>query len=354
GPRPGFDYSASFIGQGRYFDCPFEINGQTKPTKGWVDDVATDFALQFMRENRERPFLLTLGFKAPHGPRGPEHLPERLRNLYAGETIRPVPNLTVPAIYRSGNGAEPNSGAAEGASGRAVTRPGHLDYLRQLTGLDENLGRLLKALDELALATNTVVIYTSDNGFFLGEHGLGDKRALYEESIRIPMLVRYPKLAAGGTVRVELVLNLDLAPTVLELAGLAIPSEMQGRSWAPLLRGRRVPWRSSFLAQYFFERNNRGTPMTVGVRTTTAKLITYPGHEEWTELFDLVNDPYETRNLARDPAHKELLHQLRAELEAQMKATDYRVPEYAHRPDDAPSSGTRPEKKRKQVALDSE
>lgn len=351
GPRPGFDYSASFIGQGKYFECPFEINGETRTMPGWTDDVSTDLALEFIRQNRERPFLLVLGFKSPHGPRGGRNLPERLRHLYEGEKSRSVPNLETKAVYRREKGVSMESPATQNVFAEAATVPGHLDYLRHIAGVDENLGRILRALDELKLAENTALIFTSDNGYYLGEHGLGDKRSLYEESIRIPMLVRYPRLAPKGKVLDELALNLDVAPTLLELAGVAIPPEMQGRSWVPLLSGKRVAWRSSFLAQYFFEQGFGGTPTVVGVRTANAKLIKYPGHEEWTELFDLVNDPFETKNLAHDPAHKELLAKLQAELEAQMKATGYRIPEYADTPGETPPTKPRAEKNaRKQIS----
>lgn len=351
GPRPGFDYSASFVGQGRYFDCPFEINGQMRTFSGWVDDVSTDLALEFIRQHRDRPFLLMLGFKSPHGPRGGANLPERLRDLYAGEKSRPVPNLQTRAIYRREKDESPDSPAGREGLGEPASVPAHLDYLRHITGVDENLGRILKTLDELKLTENTAVIFTSDNGFYLGEHGLGDKRSLYEESLRIPMMVRYPKRAPKGVVRDELVLNLDVAPTLLELAGVTVPRQMQGRSWMPLLDGKRVAWRSSFLAQYFYEQGFSGTPTVIGVRTATAKLIRYPGHEEWTELFDLVNDPFEMNNLAQDPAHKELLARMQAELEAQIRATGYRVPEYADSPEETPPAKPHPGKKaRKQLS----
>lgn len=322
GQRPGFDYSASFVGQGRYNDCPVEINGVSTPTKGWVDDVLTDYAIEFLKQNRARAFSLVLGFKTPHGPRGGDNLPPRLRNLYAGETSRPVPNLAVRAIY---------SGPGDGTPTGIVTNAAHLDYFRHIQGADENLGRLLAALDELGLAQDTVVVYSSDNGYYLGEHGLGDKRSLYEESLRVPMLVRYPRLVAAGSVRDEMVLNLDLAPTFLELAGVPAPREMQGASWVPLLAGKKPAWRQSFLAQYFAENNFPTTPTIVGVRTAAAKLVKYPGHPEWTEVFDLALDPYELKNLASDPT---AVAKLSAEFDAQVKATGYHIPAYADKPAD--------------------
>jgi|GEM_PF-205136 len=312
GQRPGFDYSASFIGQGRYFDHPFEINGVSKPTTGWVDDVSTEFAIDWMKQNRDRPFLMVVGFKSPHTPRGGTNLPVRLRSLYAGETSRPAPNAAARPSYQ--NPENKSRGLADNAM--------HLDYMRHVTGADENLGRLLGALDELGIADDTVVVYTSDNGYFLGEHGMGDKRHIYEESLRIPMIARYPRRFGKGTVVDEMVLNIDLAPTFLDLAGVPVPKEMQGVSWKPLAAGEHPPnWRQSFLAEYFREEGS--VPTLVGVRTTNAKLITYPGHPEWTEVFDLAGDPYETTNLV---AQSEMAGKLHAELEAQKEAVHYGMP----------------------------
>ena len=326
GQRAGFDYSASFIGQGRYFDCPFEINGASTPTTGWVDDVSTDYAIEFMKQQRAKPFSVILGFKACHGPFEP---PERAKNRFADARAKPVPNLNVRAIYRTTD--EPAAGKKD-----ATKSPGegnlNLGYFRCISAADDNVGRLLQALDDLGLAQDTVVVFTSDNGYYLGEHGLGDKRSAYDESLRIPMVVRYPKQFAKGMTRDEMVLNIDIAPTFLDLAGVAIPREIQGRSWYPIVAGRNVPWRQSFLAEYFYEARFPSTPTLVAVRTTNAKLIKYPGHDEWTELFDLARDPYETRNLARDPQHRDLLARLSAEFDAQVKATGFVIPEYADKP----------------------
>jgi hypothetical protein len=201
---------------------------------------------------------------------------------------------------------------------------------RGLHAIDENVGRLLATLDQLGLTENTVVVYSSDNGYYLGEHGLGDKRSAYEESIRVPMLIRYPKLIKPNRTVDEMVLNIDLAPTWLELAGLPVPAEMQGRSWKPLLtetQGEK-PWRQSFLYNYFLERGFQ-IPTLTAVRTTSAKLIKYPGHEEWTEMFDLQKDPYEINNIYNDPNHLELRKKLEAEYDQQVAATGYRIPDFA-------------------------
>ena len=338
GQRPGFDYSASFIGQGRYVDCPFEINGEPTPTTGWVDDVSTEYAIKFIKEHRDKPFSIVVGFKACHGPCEP---PERAKDRFADATARSVPNLGVHAIYRAGKQIEPS----EAKAFAPTTNP---NYFRCISAADDNLGRLLKALDDLGLANDTVVVFASDNGFYKGEHGLGDKRSAYEESLLIPMIVRYPKLVPKAKALDEMVLNIDLAPTFLDLAGLPIPSEMQGRSWRPLLTGKSADWRKSFLAEYFLENQYPGTPTLVAVRTADAKLVRYPGHDEWTELFDLARDPYETKNLAADPAHKDLLTRIQAELEHQAKATLFQIPDYADKPGDQPAAKKGGKKKKKQ------
>lgn len=338
GHRAGFDYSASFVGQGRYVDCPFEINGEPTPTSGWVDDVSTDYAIAFMQEHRDKPFLAIVGFKATHTPFRP---PARAQQRFAEARARAVPNLGVRAIYFDRDArfaARIESEIAAGAGGTERL----LRYFRCISAADDNLGRLLGALEELGLADDTVVVFTSDNGFYHGEHGLLDKRSAYDESLRIPLLVRYPRLFPKNVTRDELVLNIDVAPTFIDLAGTAVPVAMQGRSWRPLLTGKHAPWRQSFLAEYFFESVPSSTsadtltPTLVAVRTPAAKLIKYPGHDEWTELFDLARDPYETKNLVGDPAHQELLERMNAEFDAQVKATDFRIPDYADQPDAAP------------------
>jgi hypothetical protein len=194
----------------------------------------------------------------------------------------------------------------------------------------------LDALDRAGVATNTVVIYTSDNGFYLGEHGLGDKRSAYEESLRVPFLVRYPELgsAARGRIVDEMVLNLDLAPSLLDFAGVPAPKELQGCSWRPLLTSSPASWRPSWFYEYFAEnQKNSRVPDITAVRTVDAKLIKYAGKDEWTEMFDLRNDPYELKNLFNDPAHADLRARLEAEHVRLARETGYRVPEYTDRPE---------------------
>jgi arylsulfatase A-like enzyme len=322
GPRPGFTYSASYIAHGRYQDCPFQVNGIATNTSGWVDDVATDFAIEFLKQNRAKPFLVVLGYKSPHGPFEP---PPRWNDKLTDAVARDAPNAEARPPYplRAGRTNANQSGRAPPARAEM-----HRKYFRTISAVDENVGRILKTLDELGLTENTMLIYASDNGYYLGEHGLGDKRSAYEESIRIPCLVRYPRLGVRSKLIDQMVLNLDLAPTLLDFAGLPIPKQMQGRSWKPLLTGNTNGWRSSFFYEYFLE-TNQGPPSILAIRTETAKLIKYPGHDDWTELFDLRNDPYETNNLVRSSAHRRLLGNMTAEFDHQAKAVGFRVPPYA-------------------------
>lgn len=326
--RPGFDHHYSFIGHARYVNPVFIVDGKDTETQGWIDDLSTDYAIQFLRQQqgRAQPWSLVVGFKSPHGPFEP---PARAKDRFAGELARAVPNLNTPVAYLGGN-ARPRAAASEGKV------PVNLDYFRCISAVDDCLGRLLGAFDGLGFTQNTVVIYTSDNGFYLGEHGLGDKRSAYDESLRVPLLVRYPALgaAARGRVVEEMTLNLDLAPTLLDFAGVPVPKEMQGRSWRPLLTGERVAWRQSWFYEYFAERQkNSRVPDITAVRTADAKLIRYPGHDEWAELFDLRADPYELRNLYREPAHAALRTRLEAEHGRLAQEVGYRVPDYVDRPD---------------------
>jgi len=326
--RPGFDFHASFIGHARYVDPPFVVDGKDTPTTGWIDDLSTDYAIDFMRRQKgsSKPWSMVVGFKAPHGPFEP---PARAKARFAGEQGRVTPNLATPAVYMGGTRRNQAAQSTDWV-------PVNLDYFRCISAADDCLGRLLDALDACGFAANTVVIYTSDNGFYLGEHGLGDKRSAYDESLRVPFIVRDPALgaAARGTVRDEMVLNLDLAQTLLDYAGVPAPKEMQGRSWRPLLSGEASGWRQSWFYEYFAERQkNSRVPDITAVRTADAKLIRYEGHDAWTELFDLKADPFETRNLIGDPACAALRDRLTAEHARLSREVGYRVPDYVDRPE---------------------
>ena len=313
--RPGFDYSASFLGQGTYYHCPFIINGQeTVVSDQWVDDTSTDYAVDFLREHRDQTFMLAVAFKSVHAPCQPD---AREQSLWANKKARPVPNLDVPASFQAP--FEPHPFPAG--------QPKIRTYFECLAGADRDLGRLLDTLDELGLTANTVVIFTSDNGFSLGEHEMRGKRDAYEESMRIPFLVRAPFVAgsAGRTVD-RIALNVDVAPTLLDYAGVPVPAAMQGHSLRPLVEGQAVAsWPGAFLYESFFNRTAL-YPTMVAVRTDDAKLIHYPGHDDWTEVFRLGNDPYETTNLAGQAAARDLQGSLEATLAQLQAQLAYLVP----------------------------
>jgi len=303
--RPGFDYYASYIGQGDYNNATFQINGVPTTTTGWVDDVATDYAIGFIDACCTNSFALLLGYKSTHTPHTP---PGWATSLYSTSSALPTPNTGIPAVYRT-KIATPDDAKVR-------------DYHRCLTAVDADIGRILDRLDQLGLTTNTMVIFLGDNGFYLGEHGLGDKRSLYEESLRIPLLVRYPRVITQPAVCDELVLNIDIAPTILALAGLTVPAQMQGRSWQPLFTGGSVTnWRQTFLAEYIFEARYPNIPTTVALRTRNAKFTLWPGHPEWSEMFDLTCDRYEVTNLFYLPAPQAMRAALRVEFDREMRET---------------------------------
>jgi arylsulfatase A-like enzyme len=283
--------------------------------------VSTDYAVKFLeQQSADRPFFLFLGFKSPHGPRGGDSLPERVRELYADDESRSVPNVGVKPIFDESEGAiRPNAGTRPD-----VVAQGQRAYMRHTTAIDDCIGRVLDALEKTGQAKNPYVIVTSDNGYYLGEHGLSDKRSAYEESIRVPLIIHVPGDANARGLRDAMVLNIDHAPTILELAGAEPLPNVHGRSMRPLYGDENAtPWRDAFFYEYFKE-GRFASPTVLAARTASHKLIKYPGHDEWTELFDLKNDPYETKNLADDA---ELMAQMQTVFDEQLKAVAFRMPE---------------------------
>jgi arylsulfatase A-like enzyme len=337
-PREGFDYWLSFVGQGVHNDPPLNENGREFRETGYMTDILTDYADRWLREKRDpaRPFCLCLGHKAVHGPFTP---PERDKGLFADVEMAEPPN------WQDTFAGKPAWQRAERVGGRNVRRSsrlqeivpesvpaqpwdprgaGRLNQLRMIKAIDDGVGRILRTLEELGVLDDTIVIFTSDNGYFHGEHRRGDKRLMYEESLRIPMVLRYPRAVPAGSAVEPMVLNIDVAPTLLDYAGLEPPPGMQGRSFRRLAAGRGdVPWRKSFLYEYWVDLTP-AIPHMLGVRTEDWKLVRYPDIDDIDELYDLRNDRYEMRNLAEDPAHAAKLAEMRAELERLKRETDYR------------------------------
>jgi len=310
-PRPGFDRWVSFKGQGVYIDPQINIDGRTEKKTGYITDLLSDFAVEFVRKPHDKPFALYLAHKAVHGPFTPA---ERHKDLYSGDTIPRSPNVQddlqgKPALTRP---VETKPAAQQGAaSGDELVR----NQLRALTAVDEGVGRILQALEETGQLDRTMVVFTSDNGYFWREHSLGDKRWAYEESLRDPLVIRYPKLIKAGTRISEDALNVDLAPTFLALAGVPAPQNLHGRSLLPLFQGKTKGWRTSSLFEYFAEANFPRTPSWQAVRTSHWKYIHYPDLRDMDELYDLRADPYEMKNRIGDPAAAAALKEMQKELQ---------------------------------------
>lgn len=316
-PRPGFNRWVSFKGQGVYVDPIINADGKSAKAEGYMTDILSDHAAEFIRRPRSKPFAVYLAHKAVHGPFTPA---DRHKELFANQSIRRQPNAKdtlegKPALQRK-VGNLPPIGPGTGSNDELIR-----NQLRCLMSIDEGVGRVLKALQETEQLDNTIIIFTSDNGYFWGEHGLSDKRAAYEESIRIPLLVRYPKLIKAGSKRDELALSIDVAPTLLELAGAKVPAEMHGRSLLSLFKGERKGWRKSFLSEYFAEAGQPRLPNWQAVRSERWKYIHYTDLEGMNELYDLKVDPYEMKNLINDPRARKSLEEMRAELKVLLKQT---------------------------------
>lgn len=312
-PRPGWDRWIAMPGQGKYIDCPLNIDGKMTPSPGYITDVLDGYATNFIRAKHDKPWFLYLGEKAWHDPHTPA---ERDKNLYAGEKIQRAPSVNddlsgKPVLQRAMKYHQ-----TTGYSDEAI-----MEQLRTIQSVDDSVGNMFKALQETGQLDNTVIIYSSDNGYFWGEHQLGDKRAAYDEGIRDPLLIRYPKLIKPGTVIDQLTMNIDIGPTILELAGAAIPSSYQGKSWMQLFKDDLTGWRNEILTEYFAEKNYPYMPSWQSVRSEQWKLIHYTEVKDSDELYDLKNDKYEMKNLIGDPSEKEILVKLETDLEKLVKQT---------------------------------
>ncbi len=362
----GFDHYEVLRGQGPYYNPTLYGLTDTTEHVGYSTDIITDRAIDWIESVRAspRPFLLMYQFNATHRwwDPGPDHLtlfdegdipePVTLFDDYQGRTsatrdqemmisldlterdlkLESPRGLTTEQRSHWDAAYAPKNDAYKKASpqGDARTRWRYQryikDYLRCVQSIDDNVGRVLAYLDSTGLASNTVVVYTSDQGFFLGDHGWFDKRWMYEESLRTPLIVRWPQRVASGARSEALVQNLDIAPTFLDLAGLSVPNEMQGESLLPLLEGRTPgDWRDAIYYQYFEYPGWHMVRRHYGVRTHRYKLIHYYEIGEW-ELFDLEKDPDELRSVHDDPAYENVRAEMLIRL-ADLREK-YRVPEH--------------------------
>lgn len=366
----GFDYWNVLPGQGSYYNPDFLTpEGRTRHT-GYVTDITTDFTLDWLQNGRdpEKPFMVMCQHKAPHRQwmPGPDHLtmyegteipePETLFDDYSNRAspasnqemsiadhFRPLQDLKISAapgelssdenpwgrlLNRMNDEQRERWVAAyqprnewfhnAGLEGRELVSYYYQrymkDYLRCIASVDDNVGRLLDYLDDAGLAGNTMVIYCSDQGFYLGDHGWYDKRWMYEESLRMPFIVRWPGQIRPGSRIPHMIQNVDYAPTFLDAAGAGIPEDMQGESLVPLMRGHSsTPWRNSIYYHYYEFPAVHMVAKHYGVRTERYKLIHYYETEEW-ELFDLEDDPQELNSVYGDPDRTAITAELKAEL----------------------------------------
>jgi len=352
----GFDYWNILPGQGIYNDPVLYDKDGSAVYKGYVTDIITDLTIDTLkRRPKDKPFFMMSHHKAPHRSWTPDEKhramfanrtipqPSNLRDDYAGRTdalreqkqsvfhdltrfdlkLAPPPGLAGPAL-RQWLQTKPDEVETEigGVQKKLVGRELEdwkyqrymRDYLACVQSVDDNIGRLLDWLDTSGLKENTVVIYTSDQGFFLGEHGLYDKRFMYEESLRMPFLVRWPAAIKAGSTSDAIGINCDFAPTFLDLAGQKTPDDMQGRSFVPIWKGNKPGnWRHAMYYRYYHDPGDHNTRAHYGVRTATHKLIYYWKKDQW-ECYNLVADPQEMHNIYNDPKARKTVAALKQEL----------------------------------------
>lgn len=360
----GYDKHMTVKGQGRYFNPTFNGSEGEWKREGYSTDVYTDIAIEWLKERDPvKPFLLSLQFKAPHHEYGhaeryddlladvtipePTTLYEKVRESNSNLKKQFLQHTKFHMLHSKGKGGKDPSGSTYYTRHLKDEAPNQMwehdasrdedkirvayqhmahKYIRCLTGNDDNLERVLEYLDEGGLTENTIVIYTSDQGYWLGQHGFYDKRLALETSIRMPFLIRYPKLIKPGSTNDDLCMNVDIAPTLLELAGAKTPESMQGRSMVPLLKGETLEdWRTSQFYTYW------STPRHQGIRTKQYTYVQLEGHPP--ELFDRKSDPDQRHNIAGNPETAAILAELEAELRQQIQDTDIS-------PDELPVGGT--------------
>jgi len=334
-PQKGFDEWVSFADQGKYFGNLLNINGKREqmPADNYITDELTDRAVKWMGSVKEKPFCLYLSHKGVHA----EFMPAP---RHAGK-YKELPVMSPQSMYLTVTDSSKQYGIVtppktavnykdiprwvrdQRYSWHGVDYMYHGQipfdefyhlYLETLLSVDESIQQVIQWVEENGLKENTMIVYMGDNGFLFGEHGLIDKRNAYEESMKVPMLVWAPGMVKAGSVIPQMILNIDLAPTFLDIAGLKNPSQMQGQSFLPLLKGENIKWRDKVFYEYYWEQAFPQTPTTFAVRTDKYKYIAYNGIWDINELYDLENDPYEMNNLIRNKDLEKIGLKLRDEL----------------------------------------
>jgi len=343
--QPGFDQWVSFRDQGVYYSPTFNINGQEvkQPEGSYTTDLLTDYAIDWLNSLDDgQPFFLYLSHKGVHAEFNPA---ERHRGTY-----KDMPVICPPSMYLTATDSSRHMGIEtpydgpvnpDGIpewvrkqryswhgvdymyDGQIAFEDFYRQYCETLRSVDESIGAVIEWLEQQGLAENTLVFYMGDNGFLFGEQGLIDKRNAYEASMRVPLLAWSPKFVRPHTQIKQMVMNVDIGPTILDLAGIAKPAQMQGDSFLPLLQNKPIEgWRNKVFYEYYWEWAFPQTPTIFAIRTDRYKYIFNQGIWDTNELYDLQTDPYEMNNLIRDPASQEIAGQLKKELWDWLESTD--------------------------------
>ena len=332
-PRPGFTHWISHKGQGKYFDNEFNINGRRETKKGYYTHVVTDMAIDWIKQQKEKPFLLMLGHKAPHSFYVPEpkyaHTFDDVKIDYPKSAFKlegkpawiKERQTTWHGIYGplfDYRKKFPDTRPEAVADFPNMVR----GYMGTIQSVDDSVGRLLATLEEMGILDDTLIVFVGDNGLLEGEHGMVDKRTMHEPSIRVPMVVRYPGLTRKDQPKIvdKMVLHVDLAPSILDLCGAPSIKNPHGQSWKKLAQGDTTGWRKSWFYEYNYEKQFPYTPNIRGVRTDEWSYMHYPHGDgkpdrHKAELYHLPTDPDQVRNLIDDPKHTAKLAELRQELQ---------------------------------------
>ena len=325
-PQPGFTHWISFKGQGHYLphEDGLNVNGKKVAQKGYITDELNTYALDWLNKRTSaKPFMLYLSHKAVHA----EFIPaDRHCGRYENANFAPPKTIDPAAVHDAPMWVRNQRNSWHGVDFAYHKQLDISEYYKRyaetLLAVDEGVGQILELLKKKGLEKNTLVAVMGDNGFAFGEHGLIDKRTAYEESMRVPLVMQLPAVIKPATRIEEVVANIDLAPTFLDLARLRVPSNMDGRSYLPILRGQKIAWRDSLLYEYYWEYAFPQTPTTHAIRGDRFKYINYYGLWDINELYDLRNDPLETRNLLNDPQYRETVNRMRDQLFGVMERTD--------------------------------
>ena len=338
----GFDYWNVLPGQGLYHNPVMIEMGEETVREGYVTDLITDFSLDWLRQrDQDKPFCMMVHHKAPHRNWEPDN---KHAGMYEDEDIPEPVTFNDDYANRAKAAAAAKMRIDRDLTDKDLKQPVPegltpqeekqwkyqryiKDYLRCIASIDDNVGRLLDYLDEEGLTEDTIVIYTSDQGFFLGDHGWYDKRFMYEESLRMPFLIRYPRGIVPGSVNDDIILNVDFPATFVDYAGIDIPAAFQGNSFRALLQGETPDdWQTAMYYRYWMHGAHHNVYAHYGIRTLRHKLIYYyadpldqegavgPTEEPKWELFDLTRDPYELVNVYDDPSYKDVIKTLKADL----------------------------------------